>query len=1022
MRHLRWLLIAGAALVLLPPGASGQNVGTITGTITSQDNNQPLTGVQVFVAGTSRGTISNQQGRYVLPGVPAGTQIVRAVIIGYAQGEDTVTVTAGQSVTADFSLRSSAVELEGVIVNAVTGQAERKRQLGTNTSTIQSAEIDKAPITKMADVLTGRATGVTLQNVNGATGTSQRILIRGANSISLSNEPLIFLDGVLISNSKAGFGVGGQDYSRLNDINPEDIANIEVLKGPAASAIYGTAAANGVLLITTKRGHTGQTVWKGYAEVGNLKDVNDYPTVWLTYQVNDASAPTFNDRGRLNTDGDAYVPCPNLDAAYGDCTQDQTASLDAIRTAPYDPFRTGSRQQYGLSAAGGGDRVTYYVSSDWEQENGVYPNNTLNKVSLRANMNASLLDNLDVQLTTGYTKSNLQLNANDNNIFSPIINAILATPYVPTQAQINASGPGGRPGTGFGYFLSDIEEITTIQEIDRYIMGGNTTWRPLSWLSANVNLGLDYYGRFDHETLQPERLPIAATYTPGYRDAQRGSSYDYTANASTAATFNPTDNLISNTTIGGSYTKELFQAAECYGVGIVEGTNSCGATSSLFFVDEDFSEIITIGGFAQEQLAWKDRVFLAGSLRTDNNSAFGKNFGFIWYPSGSLSWVVSEEPFFPKINFLSNLRVRTAIGTSGLRPGFRDAITLLEPTAVTIGGEDVSAVTLNSTGNLDLKPERTTEYELGFDAGLFQDRVSLDFTYFHKRSKDALISRRLPPSYGLTTSIFDNLGSIANWGTEIGLNAQVLQLPNAALNMRLSATTLDNKVEQLGEGVEPITLNRGNQRHQEGFPTGAYFSRPYSFNDADGNGKLTIEEVELTSDTAVYMGHSIPTNTQSLSADLTLFKYLTLTTLFERRAGFKQLNFTEAFRCSTGYARATRGNCPGVADPNASLADQAAFIAYRFYGQTTGYIEDADFIKWREMSVTLAVPPALSSHISQLQGASITFSGRNLKTWTDYTGVDPEINETGGDTDFIQGEFNTQPPVRYFTVRLNLTF
>lgn len=1020
--HLVRAALAVAFVFLVGQPADAQQVGTITGRVTNQDTGEPLAGVQIFIAGTTRANITNADGRYIVTGVPLGQQTIRAVIIGYSQGEQMVTVAAGETAVVDFPLRLSAIELSGVIVNAVTGRAERKRELGTNTGVISAKDLELKPITKLADALTARTPGLTLQGVNGATGTSQRIRIRGANSLSLSNEPLIYVDGVQVSNSKGGLGVGGQDYSRLNDIDAETIENIEVLKGPAASALYGTAAANGVILITTKRGHAGTTQWRAYSEFGQVKDVNDYPLTYLAYQVNNPSAPTYNSLGRLNTASNANLACPNVDAARGLCTQDRVDSLDPMRTAPYAPLRTGDRQVYGLSASGGGEAVNYFLAGDWENEDGVFATNSQRKVSLRANLSTRLLDNLDAAITTNYTSNNLSLNPNDNNIFSPLINAFLATPTVPTAGDIEASGPGGRPGTGFGYFPADINEITAFQVVDHYILGANATYRPLSWLSGNVNVGLDNFARDDHQTIQPGRAPIAASYTPGRRQSIRTSSRVYTANGSLEGTRQIFTNLVSTSTIGASYNKQRSENTSCFGAGIVEGTESCGATSSLFAVDENFSEVITIGGFFQEKLSWKDRVFLAGSVRGDDNSAFGEDFGFIWYPNGSLSWVISEEPFFPTSSFLSNLRLRSAIGTSGLRPNYRDAITLLAPVAVTVGGSEISAVTLNRTGNLELEPERTTEYELGFDAGFLSDRLSLDFTYFNKESRDALISRRLAPSYGLTATVFDNLGSVKNWGTEVGVNARVFQASNAGLSFRLSTTTLDNEVVELGEGVEPIIFNRGNQRHQEGFPTGAFFAVPYTFADADGNGLLSPSEVTLSSDTAIYMGRSLPSNTQALSLDLSLLKYITVSTLFERRGGLKQLNYTDDFRCRTGHSRITRGNCAAVSDPTASLEDQAAFIATRFLGTSAGYMEDADFIKWREVSVTLGAPPAISRYLGRFSNASVTLSGRNLATWTDYTGIDPEINESGGDSNFTQGEFNTQPPVRYFTVRLNVNF
>lgn len=917
MTTLRWLSTIALAITLLAPAAAAQQ-GVVTGRVVNASTNRAIPGVRVQVQGTARTALTDNQGAYRITGLPAGSYTITAAVIGHTGANQTVSLAAGQTATVNFSLEPSAVELEGLVINAITGQAERKREVGANVASIDVGEINKGPITKIADVLTGRTAGVNLQGVTGTTGTSQRIRIRGANSLSLSNEPLIYVDGVLFSNSKGGpLGVGGQDFSRLNDLNPEDIANIEVLKGPAASALYGTAAANGVLLITTKKGRAGRPEWRAYVEGGTLEDVTDYPSQYLSFQVNNPNAPLLTSAGTLNhgtaaqrRDGTApYLPCPNIDFAAGLCRQDRTESFNLLEDPRTTPFSTGDRRKLGLSVSGGSDAVTYYLSADTEDETGIINFNTLDKQNFRANLTARVTDKLNIGVTAGYVDSKVVLNSNDNSIFSPLINGLLATPVF-IEGQDTLGTPRTRPGLGFGISLKDISEFLTVQEVDRLIGGINATYAPLAWLSANANVGLDFFARNDFRTLQPGRLPIAASFTPGQRFSQRGNNYQYTANGSATATFDLSSRVVSTSTAGLSYNRNLFEATNCFGVGIVEGTRSCSASSSQFAVGEEFSEIITVGGFFQQQFAFDDRLFLAASIRGDENSAFGSNFDVIYYPSVNASWVLSEEAFFPRNAFLTNLRVRGAYGESGLRPDFRQAETLFGPVAVTVGGQELSAVTLNTTGNEELKPERSAEWEFGFDSGFFDDRLSAEFTYYNKRSRDALISRRLPPSFGLTQSVFDNLGEIRNTGTELALNARVFEMPNAGLNLRLAATTLDNEIVELGEGVEPIIFNRGAQRHQEGFSAGGFFQTPITYNDADGNGKLTRGEVKVDSSQFItvrnskgeqetlplkYLGPSLPTNTQSLSGELTLFRNFSISTLFERRAGAMTLNDTERF-------------------------------------------------------------------------------------------------------------------------------
>jgi TonB-linked SusC/RagA family outer membrane protein len=1062
------------ALAALPSSAHAQGRGEVAGQVTASETGEPLSGVQVRVQGTTQQVVTDAGGRYRMGQLSAGTHTLAVSLVGRSASSRTITIVAGQTTTANFQLSPSAVLLEGVVVNAVTGQQERRREAGTNTSNINVGDLNMGPITKVADVLTGRTTGVTLQGAAGTTGTAQRIRIRGANSLSLSNEPLVYIDGVLANTNplpgvSAGIAVGGQQSTRLNDLNPDDIENIEVLKGPAASALYGTAAANGVLLITTRRGRSGQTVWRGYVESGSIEDVNQYPLNYATVQ------------GTTRTDTTIYNPltggfatgislCSNEAStravgAPGKCTQGATYSFNQFRDPRTTPFSTGLRRKAGLNVSGGTANLTYYLSGDREAERGVIDYNTLSRTNLRANLNAQLRPNLTAQVNAGYIRTDLQSPQGDNNVFSPLINGLTGPgQYIPgmesaTIGRQFASGAsqcvtptcgGRRLGAQFNYNNADMRFVVANQQVDRFLLGANSNFRPTSWLSLNANSGLDFFSRFDQQTIDPNNLPLANSYVIGFRDARRANNYQYTLNGTAVGTFEVSSALTTTTTAGLSFQQQRFGNVTCYGEAILVGTDSCGGSTAQFAVNEDDADNKIFGIFGRQEIALNDRLFVAASLRGDRNSGLVEDF--VIYPSASASWVVSEEPFFPQTSFLSNLRLRAAAGRSGLRPSFGDAESFSRAVPVELAATTQIAAVPTSTGNPTLKPEITTEYEAGVDVGLLDDRLAADFTVYTKRSQDALVQRPLAPSQGLTSpavsggQVFQNLGSIRNSGTELGINALLLDRTNTRLNVRLALTTLENEIEDLGEGIAPIVFGRGPQNHREGFPTGAFFATPYTFADANGDGLISRTEVKvdssrflvvptqnasrkalgLTSDTLnfTYAGPSLPTNTQSFSADLTLFGTVSITTLFERRAGHKQLNFTEYFRCRS----ATQSQCNATGNPKADLADQARYVAstapaVQGLGATAfGYIEDGEFIKWRELSLRVGVPDRLGQNLPALRGASVTFSGRNLKTWTDYTGLDPEINETGAGSNFTQGEFNTQPPVRYFTVRLDLSF
>lgn len=1032
MKYSRSWFVTMGLLALLPQIAVAQGTtGTITGTVSDRTSRQPVAEANVLVTGTNLGGRTGADGRFRIGGVPAGSVQLRTARIGYAPDTRTVTVGAGLTATVDFLVSVSALQLDAVVTSAVTGEAQRKREVGANVANIAVAEVVKGPITKLTDVLTGRTAGVTMQGTTGTTGTSQRIRIRGANSLSLSNEPLIYVDGNQVSNSIGlSQGVGGQAASRLNDINPDDIENIEVLKGPAAAALYGTAAANGVLLITTKRGRSGKPQWSTYVEAGSLEDKTDYAPNYYPYRLATPGAPLTTSTGAFNSA--ARPACFNYNRGAGLCTTDSVATFNTLLDPATRPFTKGMLQKYGASISGGSDQIRYYIAADKHDERGVIDYNTLNKVGFRANLNANLGSKLDVALSTGYVNSDAAFNSNDNSIFSPLINGLTGSAFLFPNLTSGRDSGKVNPRNYRQFTPANLKDYISYQDVDRFTVGAISNYRPLSWLRANGNVGLDYINRHDFRTLQPNRLPIAQSFTIGNRSSDRSNTYLITGSTSLEGKFELRSNLVSTTTVGGGYNRALIQTTNGFGAGIVEGTTNLGATSSLFAVGEGFNEVISVGAFARQEFALNDRIFIAGSLRGDDNSAFGTDFGFIYYPAASASWVVSEEPWFRKPAFLSNLRLRGAYGRSGLRPDFRDAATFFAPVSVTVAGAEQSAVTLSSTGNIDLKPERTDEVEFGADFGLFDNRVSFEATHYNKRSRDALISRPLPPSLGLTGAQLDNLGSVRNSGTELSLDTRLLEGENFGLNVRLTATRLNNKIEELGttaagDTLPDIVINRGAQRHQRGRAAGSFFQRPITFSDANGDGVLARSEVTL-GDAAVYLGNSLPTYTRAASVDLRLFKYLRLATLFEARGGNQQLNFSEAFRCDQGVSFGDRG-CSATGNTNASLEEQAAFIANRFGGaapsrpgtSTAGFISSGSFVKWREASITLEPPASWTSFLRNSRGVSLTLAGRNLKTFTDYPGLDPEIVEAAG-TSFNQSEFNTQPPVRYYTVRFNVNF
>ncbi len=976
--------VATAVLLLagLAAGPVQAQQGTVTGQVTDKSNQQPVPGAQVLIAGTSLQARTGREGRYTITNVPAGQYNLQVRFIGYATATSAVTVAGGETATADFVLTPAAVPLDVVVVTA-TGQEQLKRELGNNVGTIDAAKITQAALpTNAADLLNSRVPGVEVMQSGGTTGTGSRIRIRGATSLSLRNEPIATVDGVRIDNTPnadGNLGVGGQAPSRLNDFNPDDFEAVEVVKGPSAAALYGTDAANGVIQIRTKQGRPGPTKWTAYVEGGTLNDRADWPENYFSKTGTGAS-------------------CRLSSQARGLCT---IAAVDSFNPLVQNaPFREGVRQHYGVSASGGTEITTFYVSGDFQREKGVYESNDLKKTSLRANIRNQVSRLMDLTATVGYVTSNVALPQNDNNDQGIVSSGLLGFP--------NKTNGGYR-------FLTPAEAnlISTTQRVERFTGGLNLNFRPASFLTMRGTAGYDLTNQGDNELTPPNVIPLDQSRLDGNAFQYRAQIFSYTANFATIASVRVSPIITSNTTVGVQYYKNVYQQTQASGRKVVAGTSALGGVV-VPSVGDTTAPAVTLGGYVQEEVGLRDRLYLTGALRADKHSAFGTNFSDAIYPKLSGSWVLSEEPFFPHPTWLGSLRLRAAWGKSGRAPGVLDALQFFRPVAVAVNGTDAPAITIGGAGNADLKPERTREIEAGFDADLITQRVHLEATYYDKSSTDALVAVPIAGSVGVSFTRFANLGKVSNKGIELLLTAQLVNTPNVSWSVTATAWGNKNRVLATDSTNTPIIFGLGGatQRHQVGYAAGGYWGTAYTFRDLNGDGLINPLTEITYGDSDTFQGSSVPTRGATFSTEVTILSHFTVHGLLDGRWGNKLDNSTEGFRCLFGI-------CAGIRRPGTSLADQAAAQA-ELAGLETGFFQDAGFLKLREISVTYTAPAQWASRIGA-STLSLTVSGRNLATWTNYRGVDPEINDAG-QFNYSVADFLTQPPVRQFVARMNVTF
>jgi TonB-linked SusC/RagA family outer membrane protein len=1055
-----------ALAILIAPFAPALLVaqqGTITGRVTAAGSSQPISDARVFVVGTNAATATNAEGRYTLRAAP-GPVDVRVLRIGYQEQKRSIVVPAGGAVTADFSLAMSFVTLTEVVTTA-TGQ-QRRVELGNQVTTLGdiSQKVEQAPVKNLQDLLTAKAPGVTVLSGNMA-GSAPSVRIRGIKSLSLSSEPIYVIDGIRMNSTNVGIGTGGTQTSLLNVLNPEEIADIEIVKGPSAATLYGTDAANGVIVITTKRGTSGPARWSAHAGTGLVQDRNQYPTQYAIFGHAPAT-PTTLQRCTLVTIG------------AGTCIADSTTSFNIFDDPEVSPFKDGFTRQLGMQVSGGSEAVRYFVTGDYEGERGplempgfsqrfldstgyamreewLHPENFSRK-SVRANLNAAVNPSLDLSFNSGYTRSSQQLPQVDNNSFSFLYNAFNNPGFKPTLAcrtapasclGYNNTGALGEELAGYGlYTPGNLFQVIGDLAVDRFISSASAAWRPLAWLQGDATLGLDLAHRDVVQMCRFNECPNSGTTRQGYVFNSKTIDRNMSAKASGTGTWQATQSVNLRTTLGVDYVNTQSEFSSAEGDNLPPGSQSAGAGAVQFAGSQFARANKTLGYYAQEQLALRDLLFITIAARTDQNSAFGTQFQRVVYPKASISYIVSDEPYFPKMDWLNQFRLRAAYGASGVQPGSTTALRTyaassanIGPTAVASTGTDTPGLLAAALGNPDLKPERSTERELGFETRLFNSRVNFEATYYNNVTKDALISQPIAASSGASStglntapSVTRNLGSVRNTGIEATLGATIIDRPQFGWDITVGGSHNTNKIESLG--VQPCTVNTtdcvsgfkanptigtGSTRDSVGLPIRGVFARTYTYDDANKDGIIVASEVTIDPNFS-FLGYAVPRDIVTIQNGFDLLKKkLRINVSMDYKGGFSLFNQTTQFYCLN------TNTCSDETLRSTSLDDQARLVAMRFKtpSTTAGYWENGQFWRLREVGATYTMPQGVASGL-RARDASLTLAARNLKVWTAYKGTDPEANYNSAqdNTGNVQTDFSTLAPRTYFTARLHLHF
>jgi TonB-linked SusC/RagA family outer membrane protein len=1024
--HKTWI-VAGALALLAPAGIRAQNavadaagptvgnpfappagragrprafVGTVVGRVTDARTAAPVSGATIEVEGLRLGATSGDDGRYRIVNVTAGSRVIIVRRLGYALSRQTVTVTDDQQVTADFTLAAAAIALDQIVVTGTAG-GETRRSIGNAVSTINAAEeLEKSAAPNLGSLLAARAPGVVMAPTTSRLGAGPTIQVRGRSSLSLDNSPLLYIDGVRVNNatgtgpspvSGGGASFGGQSISvagRLNDINPEDIESIEIIKGPAAATIYGTEAANGVIQVITKKGAVGRNQLSLSVETGSL----------------------------YFRDAEGRMPTNYFREQNGTITEWNGVKQEEEAGTPL--FKTGHTRQYTGSLSGGRDLLRYYLSGTYQNDLGIEPNNTLRQFSTHSNVNVAPNNKVDIGASVNFVDLSAHLGV-DNGV-----SAMLGAQAGHSSLFRNARG-------FYPNFAPEIPQrlYDNSSAVNRFTGSGTVNYRPFEWLTNNFILGIDYTGD-DSRALERFAPPALAALLPAtaaggrIRQTLRRNTVITTTYAGTARA-QLSDALSASTSIGGQFYRTDRNTSSLGGWGFPgPGVETVSGTANKEAPTQGRTLNTTIGAYVEEKIGLRDRLFLTGGLRVDNNSAFGEDFKWVTYPKVALAWVVNEEPFWTFDNVVNTLKLRAAYGQSGRQPDAFAALRTFEPVP---GPGGTNAVTPNSFGNSDLKPERGKELELGFEGELF-NRLSLDFTYFNKQTQDAIVQQPIAPSGGFPGTRYANLGRVDNRGIELAATLRALTLRNVSWDIGGNVATSKDEIKDLG-GL-PSVIGSAGQYNRVGYPIGAIFTRRVVSADRNPttggatnvmcDGGPGAAPVACNAQAPfVFIGTPTPKLTGAVTNTVTIMNRLRLYALVDFKRGHRMYNATENIRCGglIGAPLCHANYFPEQYSP-IYLAETATTAIQ--LGMIDQFFQDASFVKLREVSGTFTFPEKwLWGGLSR---ASLTLAARELALWSDYNGPDPEVNRYDIASSTALQDQAIVPPLSRLIATLNVRF
>jgi len=827
-----------SCLIVLLAGTVYAQSGSLQGTVTDASNGETIPGANIFLVEIQRGTATDADGNYSITGLPEREYTIRATFIGYKRFLTTVTVSGETEL--NIELGEDLVGLEEIVVTGQGGAGVQSRRLSTTVESINAKELEKMPAQNLSQILQANLASSQIRTSSGQPGTASLIRGRGVNSALTSTTPVIYVDGVRVDNTTGpslGIATGGAQSSSINDIPIENIERIEVVKGGAATTLYGSDAANGVIQIFTKSGVRGATRFNFESKIGAIIPTKDF----LKY--------------------------------------DQTADLI---------FRNGLTQDYVLSGSGGREGLTFSFSGSLSDNDGFRTKEVNNQVrhNLRATVGADLNDVVAYRGSLGFTSNEFGRDNNANSSFG-LFSGLESTRYGALD-ELDDSGLSALKDQMNTIaenidFKEDTKRFQTSHELNFDLMEG--------W-SAGVTVGLDNIATRQREIQTNAYLIALGFAAPGTSDQGTIQLFErdflgVTIEANTQFQKEFGD-FSSVSVFGGQLFRTDDRQLNAVASEVPDGIKTLNSAADVSTVDFRRT-LANYGVFVQENLGFKDRYFIEFGIRGDGNTAFGEETGIQYYPKVGASYVISDEPFFRKTisaSIISNFKIRANYGFAGNFPTPFSNVVLADIDPF-LGQQSLE---FGTPGDIELKPEKSETIEIGADLAFINDRAIVEFTYFNTLTKDALFNSRFASSTGFLSAL-QNVGEIENKGWELSTRFRILQKRDYGLRFNASINTLENTV--IKSGGAPFNVGGftflGNFV-EEGFPVGYFRGNQPVFSD-DGSLVEVIPNANLGNSLPEYYG------TLGLSAN---YKDLSLTITSDYQIGAEAVNTSEVLRFLRG--------------------------------------------------------------------------------------------------------------------------